>query len=121
MTSFDEYSVTCAICDHICDVAFLTSTNSFGSPDLDSRPPSMARETLPFQLMFCEDCGYCAYDLAQAPEGAEEIVHSADYQTQLGDPSLPALSNQFLCRALVTASEQHCHRRLGRPACRLGM
>lgn len=107
MTSFDNFSVTCALCEHTCEVGSLTSTNSFGSPDLDSRPAGMARGTLPFQLMFCEDCGYCAYDLAQAPEGVAEIVHSPAYQAQLGDSGLPSLADQFLCRALITANEQH--------------
>ncbi|MHB1357417.1 MAG: hypothetical protein ACYCZF_15730 [Anaerolineae bacterium] len=103
MTSFDESTVECVICGHINDMLILTSTNSFGAPDLDSRVAGMARDTLPFQVMVCVECGHCAHNLEQLAEGAAEIVRSAAYQAQLADPGLPTLANQFLCRALIAS------------------
>ncbi|MHB9032707.1 MAG: hypothetical protein ACYC6L_06635 [Anaerolineae bacterium] len=95
--------VTCAVCGQTNEMVELAPTNFSGSPDLDTRPTAMARETLAYQVMHCPDCDYCAANLAEAPAGVAEFIRSSAYQLQLHDAALPALANHFLCRALISA------------------
>lgn len=104
MTTIDTVTVTCAVCGETSQMVILTSSNTHGSPDMDARPAPMLRDTLPYQVQCCPGCGYCADSLAEAPAGAADFVRSSAYQQQLRDSALPALANQFLCRAMLAAS-----------------
>ncbi|MEM3650434.1 MAG: hypothetical protein QW831_06905 [Candidatus Jordarchaeaceae archaeon] len=101
MTQFEEVEKKCALCGKKSKQIAIISTNTIGSPDLDTRPSESARSTLPYWIEFCRECGFCAPDISHAPEGAAEIVRSEAYQRQLHDPDFPALANRFLCLSLI--------------------
>lgn len=94
----------CAVCGSLQRTAELTSTSSFGPPDLDLRPNGPARWALPFRVQRCEGCGYAAPSIGSAPPGAGETVESVVYQGVLDRSKLPALARAYFCAALVEES-----------------
>ena len=103
MTTIFQQSVTCGHCGTENEVIELGSTNSFGSMDLDMRPPPMERDTLAQQIHRCQGCGYCAPDLEE-PVGADGLLESDDYRALLADESYPYLARQFVAYAFLAES-----------------
>jgi hypothetical protein len=101
MTTIFSSDVRCAVCGHESHVSQIGSTNSFGSSDLDTRPPEMKRSTIWAWVFSCPGCGYCASDLAEDVGELNAIVCSPDYQARLKDKRCPAKANEFLCQALI--------------------
>ncbi|MBS7251264.1 MAG: hypothetical protein KIH08_11870 [Candidatus Freyarchaeota archaeon] len=101
MTQLEEVEKKCILCGKESKQIVVISTNTVGSPDLDTRPPEMKRSTLPYWIEFCPECGFCAPDISEAPPEAAEIVRSEAYQQQLHNPEFPALANKFLCLSLI--------------------
>jgi hypothetical protein len=92
--------VRCRNCGKSSEQTILTSTNAFGSPDLDLRPPEMQRSTMRIWLQLCPHCGFCAPDLAKT-EGDRSVIDSAEYRAVLANQRFPELARRFLARALV--------------------
>jgi hypothetical protein len=101
MTTLHQEMETCFVCGQTHEYVHVGSTNAFGSPDLDTRPPEMQRSTMPYWVQRCPSCGYCAPDVSEGPERAREIIQSSAYRQQLQDPSYPELADSFLCAALI--------------------
>ncbi len=101
MTMIVRREAHCALCGVQSEFLVLASTNSVGSPDLDTRPPGMKRSTMHTWVQRCPDCGYCASDVAAPRTEAAAVVNTSEYKRQLQDPSYPELANSFLCRALI--------------------
>jgi hypothetical protein len=101
MTTMNEVEVRCAVCGTLGRKAVLTSTSSFGPPDLDLRPQGPARWALEFEVQRCNGCGYCAGSIGQAPIGARETVESVVYRDVLERSKLPRLARSLFCSALV--------------------
>lgn len=101
MTTVYQEKEACRICGTISDHVTIGPTKSFGSSDLDTRPPQMLRSTLKFQIRRCPGCGYCAPDLADASALVVAIVKSDAYRAQLDHPGYSMLANSFLCYALI--------------------
>ena len=104
MTTFIDHVVTCAVCGHETEVAALGSTNQFGSPDLDLRPPEMARSTMSFWLQECPSCGFCSESIGEVTWGARVIVESAafaDFRTGLAE--MPGIARVFRTAAFIAA------------------
>lgn len=101
MTTFRETTVRCAVCGELQQALILTSTSSFGPPDLDLRPAGPQRWALPYAVQRCGACGYCAGSLGQAPRGAEATVRSVTYRGVLEGSRLPSLARSLFCAALV--------------------
>jgi hypothetical protein len=100
MTTLYQESVNCATCGEPSEQVIVGSTNAFGSPDLDLRPPEMHRSTIDFWLQFCPHCGACAPDLSEA--ACERVVlDSAGYQAILTDQRLPDVARRFLAYATL--------------------
>lgn len=97
MTTFSDREVVCAICGTQQECRFLASTNAFGPPDLDTRPPEMARSAHLRMLMTCASCGYCAPDLEETPDG----LSPSDALEELGDGPPSNLELQWLTWAHV--------------------
>ena len=97
----NEVEVRCAVCGLLGRKAVLTSTSSFGPPDLDLRPQGPARWALEFEVQRCDGCGYCAGSIGQAPVGARETVESIVYRDVLERSKLPKLARRLFCAALV--------------------
>ena len=96
MTTMTEVEVRCAVCATLGRKAVLSSTSSFGPPDLDLRPQGPARWAIEFSVQRCDSCGYCADSIGQAPVGARAIIDSPVYRKVLaasrGCPGSPARS-----------------------------
>lgn len=117
MTTEHRENLRCGLCRQENEYRVIGSTNSFGQPDLDTRPPQMERSTLFAWVQRCPDCGYCAPDISEPCAMAKTVVAGAAYRQQLNDSAFPALANTFLCKALLgretgnlaTATWGHIH------------
>jgi tetratricopeptide (TPR) repeat protein len=101
MTTLRNVEKKCAICGKVNSYTGMFSTNAFGSPDLDTRPPEMQRSTINLWIQTCPNCGYSAPDISQKIPKSEEIVYSDDYRKQLNSSEFPKLANSFLCYSLI--------------------
>ncbi len=101
MTTLLERTLTCGACGAKFTAIRVGSTNTFGSCDLDTRPPEMMRSTIVYQLQACPACGYCAPDIEEAPEGIRELLCTAAYREGRGDPAYPCEANAFRCWSLI--------------------
>lgn len=101
MTTLYEKMARCAVCGTESKYTVIVSTNSFGSPDLDTRPPEMGRSTIFAWVQRCPECGYCASDIRHAPPLTDTIIHDQGYIRQLIDEKFPELANSFLCQAFI--------------------
>ena len=101
MTTIDREEVACGVCNGTVVITVITSTNSFGSPDLDTRPPPMARETISTWVNRCPHCHYCRSDITDSAGVNKEHVDSDEYQNQLSDSRFSPLVNSFLCEAIL--------------------
>lgn len=96
-----EVDVRCAVCGEPARVVELTSTTSFGPPDLDLRPQGPARWALALGVQRCGRCGYCAPELAKAPPGAADVVRSAFFVAARTRTELPPTARDYFCEGLV--------------------
>ena len=101
MTTWAEVTRLCAVCGHESQHTVVTSTTAFGSPDLDLRPPELARRLVALAVQECPACGYCAADITLAPAGTPATVASDEYQQLRHDRSCPQEASWFLCAAFV--------------------
>jgi hypothetical protein len=101
MTTYAETSITCGACGHNFQHYDLSSTNSFGSMDLDARPSEMARSTMMAWIQHCPNCGYCAADASVFDESLRKVLTSPSYQAYLADNTQPPLAAKFICAALL--------------------
>lgn len=100
MTTVYFENVICGNCGISSEQTILVSTNSFGSADLDLRPPEMARSTMHAWLQMCPQCLYCAPDLASLDVDAR-LVDSTEYLARVRNSSFPELARRFLAWAFV--------------------
>lgn len=101
MTMPGEETETCCLCDTTTKFTVIVSTSMSGSPDLDTRPPPLARDTIEYSVRRCPSCGYCAPQISEGPEQARVVVSSERYQRQLSDKTYPESANSFLCLSLL--------------------
>jgi hypothetical protein len=105
MTTSFHRKVACAVCGSRQEPHAIESTTATGSPDLDTRPPMMARAMLPLTVTRCSKCGYCAAEVAKAPDSARETVDSEAYRAQLANPAFDELVSTFLCASMIQESD----------------
>lgn len=105
MTSFSDIELKCALCGARSDHLELASTNTFGPPDLDLRPPEMRRSTMLHWLQRCPSCSLVAEDIEHPPPAAERILRSDAYLQILADEAIPELSRVFQCHALICEAD----------------
>ncbi len=101
MTTMDNIKVNCCVCDTESIHISVGSTNAFGYPDLDSRPPEMERSTIYYLIQRCPSCGYCASDLSACLDNAEALVKSKIYQDILDTPSIPKGAASYLASSYI--------------------
>lgn len=102
MTTVMEAFVKCGVCGAQRNVGMLTSTSSFGSPDLDLRPPEPERSTMGYWVTACPECGYAAEELGEADEAAQAFVRSPAFAEVLVDvAALPERMRPFAVAAAV--------------------
>jgi len=97
MTTLAERKRRCAVCGHEQEYTEITSTNSFGPMDLDSRPPEMQRSTMDYWIQLCEKCGYsCGHIEDSIPGIGLDDLKSEEYQALLNNNTINKLSRAFL-------------------------
>lgn len=96
MTTMIEEKFKCCVCGEKSSHMGIASTNSFGSPDLDTRPPEMERSTLEYLIQRCPSCGYCSLNLSKCSEHTKELVESLEYQNIINCEDAPGLATSFL-------------------------
>jgi hypothetical protein len=96
MTTLSSEDVTCCICGESSNHTAISSTNQFGSPDLDTRPAEMMRSTINYWVQRCPSCCYCAPDLSECNPGTKGIVESQEYQDILNNDAIPEIAASFL-------------------------
>ena len=103
MTMITSKRMMCRACGTLGSYCVLVSTNSFGDPDLDSRPQEMARGDVLRSLMRCEHCDYCAPTISEGPENVSDAVRSAIYKTAVTESPGPPLARHWHCWSLVNS------------------
>ena len=81
MSSIRKTEVTCILCGKPSVQTLLTSTNQFGSPDLDLRPSEMARSTMLWWVQECPHCGYVAKDLSCKSFISQAFLEKEEYRS----------------------------------------
>jgi len=59
MTTLFPQKETCFVCGNTSEHTVIGSTNAFGSPDLDLRPPEMQRSTITHRVQRCPTRATC--------------------------------------------------------------
>ena len=81
MSTIFELKDTCFICGTETEFMVLGSSNSFGSPDLDTRPAPMIRDTMSLWLRECPCCGYVAGSVANPTVVSRQWLQEERYTT----------------------------------------
>jgi hypothetical protein len=96
MTTMFRQKYKCAVCGTEKEFYGIASTNSFGSPDLDLRPPEMQRSTMGQWIQQCPKCGYVSGSIDDAAGKvtikwlkSKEYIHNDGIEFQSG------LADQF--------------------------
>ena len=95
MSTIHKREKRCAICGRISQQTEVASTNTFGSPDLDLRPPEMKRSTMVYWPECCPDCGYTGYDIETRIGISKEFLLSDTYTTCEGIQFTSKLAIRF--------------------------
>lgn len=95
----------CAVCGKASHHPVLTSTNSFGYPDLDLRPPAMQRNTMNTWIYECPHCGYVSSDLEKPLEISEDFLKCESYMTCEGHDFKSDLAGLFYKAYLISKKQ----------------
>ena len=79
MSTFRKIEYTCSVCGEKTGFNVLMSTNSFGSPDLDLRPPEMQRSTMWLWVQKCPHCNYVNTNISEETYLDKEYFSSFEY------------------------------------------
>jgi hypothetical protein len=113
MTTVHTIEVQCGICGESSTQVVIGSTNQMGSPDLDTRPPEMARSTIRYGVQRCASCNYCSADLSKCEAGADEIIKSTEYLEIVHDFEVVLdsrgknVSAFYLADSLISEKQNH--------------
>ena len=105
MTTMQTVEVQCSICGESSTHAVIGSTYQMGSPDLDTRPPEMARSTIRYGVQRCTSCNYCSSDLSKCEAGADEIIRSTEYLEIVRDFRGQNVSAFYLADSLISEKQ----------------
>lgn len=96
MTTMFERKYKCAVCGEEQEFYGIASTNSFGSPDLDLRPPEMQRSTMSHWIQQCPKCGYVSGSIDDdAGKVTKKWLKSKEYTQNDGIKFQSWLADQF--------------------------
>ena len=105
MTTMYPLPKTCAMCGAESEHMVISSTSTFGSMDLDTRPAPLARHTLGQQIQRCPECNYCAFEIDEPPVVGRDFLSRPDYRAILERPGRPELAREFEAAALIASEE----------------
>ena len=106
MTTMSEEEVECCVCGTESSHMAIGSTNAFGSPDLDTRPPEMRRSTIYHWIQRCPSCGYCSSDISECNGNIKELVDSKEYQGIIKRRDIAKVAASFLASSFLN-QKQH--------------
>lgn len=86
MTRITKMPRTCSVCGTTSEQAVCLSTCSFGSPDLDLRPPQLARSTMSTWYEKCPECGYVAVNIEKIEMKNSGYLETDEYRSLEGMP-----------------------------------
>jgi tetratricopeptide (TPR) repeat protein len=96
MTTIIPQDLTCSFCGNSSPQHLLGSTNSFGRPDLDTRPPEMMRSTMHLWVQECPHCGYVAKDISQPAHDSARLYCGESGWRGIPYLAYPELARKFL-------------------------
>jgi len=85
----------CSVCGLESEQRVLASTNAFGSPDLDLRPPEMQRSTMPMWIQECPHCGYISESIDDETSINKEFLKSEEYSFCSKNNFMSKLAEKF--------------------------
>lgn len=94
----------CAICGKMSEQMVLASTNRFGPPDLDLRPPEMERSTMDWWIEECPHCGYVSPDLSEKTAITKEWLNNGQYISCDGRNFANTLAERFYKHYLISSA-----------------
>ncbi len=101
MSTINQEFCKCAVCGKKSGYTVLCSTNSFGSPDLDLRPPQMKRGTMMWWVHECPHCGYVSSDVTDETSVTKDFLQTPKYKTCDGITFKSRLSTMFYKQHLI--------------------
>lgn len=117
MTIIDNFKIECSVCGEASEQPVLSSTNAFGYPDLDFRPPEMQRSTMFAWIQECPNCGYVAGNLADELEIPRDFLESDSYIHCDGFNFKSYLAEKFYKRYLISKKSNDLSRSLTNLQC----
>ena len=106
MTTMTSVEINCPICKSKVEINMLMSTNMWGAPDLDLRPPEMRRSTMDTWVHECPQCGYVASDFKKTPEITEDFLKSDSYRSCDFHEFKHPLSERFYRQYLIAPEDE---------------
>ena len=106
MSTMQRMDLTCAVCGKTDRYTVLTSTNTFGSPDLDPRPPEMQRSTMYLWVQECRGCGYVASSVDRKTSVTREFLKEEKYISCEGEMFNSRLAANFYRQSLIAIEEK---------------
>lgn len=106
MTIIRDFEKKCSVCGRTSMQPVLSSTNSWGYPDIDLRPPEMQRSTMDTWLEECPHCGYVASNLENKLEVPADLLKTDEYLTCEGKSFKSKLSERFYKHYLISKAEK---------------
>lgn len=103
MTTVRKFDKKCAICTETSPQSIMTSTSTWGYPDLDLRPAEMKRSSMFAWLQECPHCGYVARDIEQSQVKIPlDFLKSEEYLTCEGHDFKSDLAKRFYRHHLIS-------------------
>lgn len=101
MTTLFQEELICTMCGAKSGHTDMFSTNSFGSPDLDLRPPEMQRSTMDCWVQECPSCGYAYSSIEEKADNSEVTISSDAYVEILSGNLNGTLTGRFVKASLI--------------------
>ena len=95
MTTVFSETVECSVCGHETEQWIMGSTNAFGTPDLDLRPPEMQRSTMDYWVQECENCHYVSDSISDPCPVPMAYIRSEGYLNCDGHAFKSELARSF--------------------------
>jgi hypothetical protein len=105
MTTVSRKFMKCSVCGEDSQHEMLASTNSFGSMDLDTRPPEMERSTITYWVYECPHCGYISDSLDKPILCDKKYLNTSEYKNFPDTFPIFELTRQFVRKARISVQE----------------
>ena len=105
MSTIRSFDCKCAVCGKTNRYTVLCSTNAFGSPDLDLRPPEMQRSTMRLWVQECPDCGYVSEQVSNPTAITRDYLKTKEFAKCDGVSFRSDLAKKFYKRYKIALSD----------------